>query len=30
MACETPADGDLVLEPVNADEVIRDLWCNST
>jgi succinate dehydrogenase/fumarate reductase-like Fe-S protein len=30
MACETAADGDLVLEPVNADEVIRDLWCNST
>lgn len=30
MACETPAGGDLVLEPVNEEEVIRDLWCKST
>jgi succinate dehydrogenase/fumarate reductase-like Fe-S protein len=29
-ACETRAEGDLTLEPVNADEVIRDLWCEST
>lgn len=26
LACETPAAGDMVLEPVNAGEVIRDLW----
>jgi fumarate reductase iron-sulfur subunit len=30
LACETPAEGDMVLEPVNAREVIRDLWCKST
>ena len=30
IACETTADADLVLEPVNAGEVIRDLWCTST
>jgi fumarate reductase iron-sulfur subunit len=30
LACETQAAGDLVLEPVNQDEVIRDLWCEST
>lgn len=30
LACETPAEEDMVLEPVNKDEVIRDLWCEST
>ena len=30
MACETPVGEDMVLEPVNTDEVIRDLWCEST
>jgi len=30
MACETRAEGDLILEPVNSEEVIRDLWCDST
>ena len=30
LACETPVTEDMVLEPVNKDEVIRDLWCEST
>lgn len=30
MACETPAEGDMVIDPVNPGEVIRDLWCEST
>ncbi|RJP35400.1 MAG: hypothetical protein C4536_00885 [Actinobacteria bacterium] len=30
LACETAVEGDIVVEPVNASEVIRDLWCEST
>ena len=30
LACETPAEDNMVLEPVNSGEVIRDLWCEST
>ena len=30
LACETRAEGDMTLEPVNADRIIRDLWCEST
>ena len=30
LACETRADGDMTLEPVNMDTIIRDLWCEST
>jgi fumarate reductase iron-sulfur subunit len=30
LACETPVEKDMVLEPVNKEEVIRDLWCEST
>lgn len=30
LACEAVAEGDMTLEPVNRDEVIRDLWCEST
>jgi fumarate reductase iron-sulfur subunit len=30
LACETPVEDDMVLEPVNKEEVIRDLWCEST
>jgi succinate dehydrogenase/fumarate reductase-like Fe-S protein len=30
LACETRVEGDMTIEPVNTDKVIRDLWCTST
>ncbi len=30
LACMTLVEGDIRIEPVKADEVIRDLWIEST
>ncbi len=30
LACETLAEPEMTLEPVNRESVLRDLWCEST
>ncbi len=30
LACETLAEPEMTLEPVNRERVLRDLWCENT